>query len=204
MTTNTAITPNHRIDENCVNIVVINGYPDSKVHGVNMGPTWVLSASDGPHVGPMNLATRVGFFAWAGLMFAQSQAKIYIYLPLERNKRWQLHWPDCPELPQMTIGQRYLWAEVARQICILKIRATNENSGNKRFPVSNSCSLGALYFERYSANAKWLSCWINFLFMMSMISSRLYSFWSYDQLDIGPWAPSQYKDRLIYVWRFPC
>ena len=22
----------------------------------NMGPTWVLSASDGPHVGPMNIA----------------------------------------------------------------------------------------------------------------------------------------------------
>ena len=31
-------------------------YPDSKVHGANMGPTWVLSAPDGPHVGPMNLA----------------------------------------------------------------------------------------------------------------------------------------------------
>ena len=31
---------------------------DSKVHGANMGPTWVLSASDGPHVGPMNLAIR--------------------------------------------------------------------------------------------------------------------------------------------------
>ena len=25
-----------------------------------MGPTWVLSAPDGPHVGPMNLAIRVG------------------------------------------------------------------------------------------------------------------------------------------------
>ena len=24
-----------------------------------MGPTWVLSAPDGPHVGPMNLAIRV-------------------------------------------------------------------------------------------------------------------------------------------------
>ena len=24
-----------------------------------MGPTWVLSAPDGPHVGPMNLANRV-------------------------------------------------------------------------------------------------------------------------------------------------
>ena len=35
-------------------------YPDSKVHGANMGPTWVLSALDGPHVGPMNLAIRVG------------------------------------------------------------------------------------------------------------------------------------------------
>ena len=32
--------------------------PDSKVHGANMGPTWVLSAPDGPHVGPMNFAIR--------------------------------------------------------------------------------------------------------------------------------------------------
>ena len=34
-------------------------HPDSKVHGAHMGPTWVLSAPDGPHVGPMNLAIRV-------------------------------------------------------------------------------------------------------------------------------------------------
>ena len=32
--------------------------PDSKIHGANMGPTWVLSAPDGPLVGPMNLAIR--------------------------------------------------------------------------------------------------------------------------------------------------
>ena len=32
--------------------------PDSMVHGANMGLTWVLSAPDGPHVGPMNLAIR--------------------------------------------------------------------------------------------------------------------------------------------------
>ena len=31
---------------------------DSKVHGANRGPTWVLSAPDGPHVGPKNLAIR--------------------------------------------------------------------------------------------------------------------------------------------------
>ena len=35
------------------------GYPDSKIHGANIWPTWVLSAPDGPHVGPMNLAFRV-------------------------------------------------------------------------------------------------------------------------------------------------
>ena len=33
--------------------------PESKVHGANMGPTWVLSAPEGPHVGRMNLALRV-------------------------------------------------------------------------------------------------------------------------------------------------
>ena len=37
---------------NTVNFYVQN----SKDHGANMGPTWVLSAPDGPHVGPMNLA----------------------------------------------------------------------------------------------------------------------------------------------------
>ena len=34
----------------------IHHFPDSKVHGANMGPTWVLSAPDGTHDGPMNLA----------------------------------------------------------------------------------------------------------------------------------------------------
>ena len=42
--------------------IVINtiksSIPDSKFHEANMGPTWVLSAPDGPHVGHMNLAFR--------------------------------------------------------------------------------------------------------------------------------------------------
>ena len=41
---------------------VENG-PDSKVHGANMGSTWVLSAPGGPHVGPINFAVR-GSFYW--------------------------------------------------------------------------------------------------------------------------------------------
>ena len=49
------------IKNGCSCIVEIRStYPDSKVHGANMGPTWVLSVLDEPHVGPMNLAIRVG------------------------------------------------------------------------------------------------------------------------------------------------
>ena len=36
-------------------------HPDNKVHEANMGPTWVLSAPDGPHVGLMNLVIRAVF-----------------------------------------------------------------------------------------------------------------------------------------------
>ena len=38
--------------------MMLYGVPDCKVHWANMGPTWVLSAPDWPHVGPMNLAIR--------------------------------------------------------------------------------------------------------------------------------------------------
>ena len=41
--------------------------PDCKVHGTSMGPAWVLSAPDGPHVGPMNLAVR-GVWSCCNLM----------------------------------------------------------------------------------------------------------------------------------------
>ena len=40
--------------------------PDNKVYGTNMGPTWVLLAPDGPHVGPMRLAIRVFAKIWNG------------------------------------------------------------------------------------------------------------------------------------------
>ena len=38
---------------------LFNVYPDSKVHGANMGPTWDRQDPGGPHVGPMNLAIWV-------------------------------------------------------------------------------------------------------------------------------------------------
>ena len=38
---------------------MLASFSDSKVHRANMGSTWVLSAPDGPHDGPMNLAIGV-------------------------------------------------------------------------------------------------------------------------------------------------
>ena len=34
-------------------------FPDGKVHGANMGPTWGRQDPGGPHIGPMNLASWV-------------------------------------------------------------------------------------------------------------------------------------------------
>ena len=39
-----------------VGILKTEKVPDNKVHEANMGPTWVLSAPDGPLVVRMNLA----------------------------------------------------------------------------------------------------------------------------------------------------
>ena len=47
---------------NLVTIIPAVGLESSQIAkfmGANMGPTWVLSAPDGPHVGPMNLAIGV-------------------------------------------------------------------------------------------------------------------------------------------------
>ena len=41
-----------------INIKISWNTPDSKVRGANMGPTRVLSAPGGPHVGLINLAIR--------------------------------------------------------------------------------------------------------------------------------------------------
>ena len=45
-------------DQRTARNIPVVGVPDSKVHGANMGSTWVLSAPDGPHGGPMNLVIR--------------------------------------------------------------------------------------------------------------------------------------------------
>ena len=52
---NLILTYNHKMNH-------LGSNPDSKVHAAHMGPTWVLSAPGGPHVGPVNLAVREGMY----------------------------------------------------------------------------------------------------------------------------------------------
>ena len=60
----------------------VSNNPDSKVHWANMGPTWVLSAPDGPHVGHVNLLS--------GYM-PKNVGWNYLSIPkLQRLHRWSL------------------------------------------------------------------------------------------------------------------
>ena len=54
----TIVTHSHHHHPNTVLLVLLTS-PDSKIHGAKMWPTWVLSAPEEPHDGPMNLAIRV-------------------------------------------------------------------------------------------------------------------------------------------------
>ena len=42
---------------------LLEGFPDSKIHGANMGPIWGRQDPGGPHVGPMNFVIWVDCLA---------------------------------------------------------------------------------------------------------------------------------------------
>ena len=43
--------------QNCLWSFLMRTFPNSKVHGANMGPIWGRQDAGGPRVGPMNFAT---------------------------------------------------------------------------------------------------------------------------------------------------
>ena len=50
---------NRSVGKKIQNRHILHPYPDSKVHGANMGPIWGRQNQGGPRVGPMN------FVIWA-------------------------------------------------------------------------------------------------------------------------------------------
>ena len=71
--------------------IFIHTPPNRKVHGANMGPTWVLSAPDGSHVGPMNFAIRAALI---------SLCTLYIYTFKNHGSgsgSWIIAKKKCPD-----------------------------------------------------------------------------------------------------------
>ena len=92
-------------DYSSINVSVIASHKDvldSRIHGANMGPTWVLSAPDGPHVGPMSLAIR-GVAVQAKLAdnkrcCIEVELRNMIHSPLFRVRSWNhavKRWMSC-------------------------------------------------------------------------------------------------------------
>ena len=83
---------------------IIRKYPDSKVHGANMGPTWVPSAPNGSHVGPMNLAIRVVFHSLEPNVYVMWHQSCNVYGPFGLSNITSSpnesanYWPCCQTL----------------------------------------------------------------------------------------------------------
>ena len=73
-------------------------YPDSKVHGANMGPIWDRQVPGGPHVRPMNFTFWVVihcYFVW-GVLYRVSSIKMMTAIKLERKDGLStLWWVKC-------------------------------------------------------------------------------------------------------------
>ena len=63
--------------------------PDSKVHGANMGPTWVPSVPGGPHVGLMNLAIWDFTHYWS--FVGRIQVTVTLDIPHKGPAMWSFH-----------------------------------------------------------------------------------------------------------------
>ena len=94
--------------------------PDSKVHGIIMGPTWVLSALNGPHVGPMNLAIRDCKCHGVQIPSIMHNSRFWLLSNLNLNLKLDIVHLLCPQASLLvfvvyifTVGNGVLPADVA-------------------------------------------------------------------------------------------
>ena len=124
-----------------------------------MGPTWVLSAPDGPHVGPMNLAIRVGFRVHSRL---QSCGWIFRSYPSShRPQRGSTGAPDT-QYVQCLIGHgfterkiyqsstwhyQHIWWQDIWQTCLGGIRMGGITSTKIRVPFKYNRYIFQVYMD---------------------------------------------------------
>ena len=68
-------------------------HPDSKVHGANMGPTWVLSVPDGPMLAPWTLLSGWPF-ARRNYQWLVDSAHTRATDATWHANNWEYHWPN--------------------------------------------------------------------------------------------------------------
>ena len=114
----------------------VSKIPDIKLHGANKGPTWVLSAPDEPHVGPIN------FVLWDGCLM--------VWTTYWRGARFQLLRKGvtcvCPHLPRpcwkyMKHYNGVIMGTIASQITSLTIVYSAVYSGANQRKHQRSASL---------------------------------------------------------------
>ena len=115
----------------------------SKVQGANMGPTWVLPAPDGPHVGPMKLAiVRLHCphltYLWLSSMLVRDQIMI------------QSHVLECKKL--ITFYAYILaWTKLSRHISMSLAFLCCVILWHEKWPGENGLHLSLdTYFEPYT------------------------------------------------------
>ena len=78
-------------------------YPDNKIHGTNMGPTWGRQDPGGPHFGHINLAIWVYIPYQNNEINGYSQnANVHVYIVL--NDMQFMHFPKMPVTAYLLIA----------------------------------------------------------------------------------------------------
>ena len=111
--------------------------PDSNFHEAHMGPSWVLSAPAGPHVGPMNLAIKDSSWLFAGTYCQQREVEA-ITEGVEEDEGVCCcepgHMPHCLSL-NAAFNQRWLAWEVVVTKYILEGYSISDNSAASMLQV---------------------------------------------------------------------
>ena len=119
-------------------------YPDNKVHGANMGPTWIMSAPDGPPVCSMNIAIWVRLCLTDTIQFQSFSSAHDIYAI------FFIHVIPCKKLKFVCFF--YLWdpIEFFRHAC------TQEIKGRKHF----MCYSKFYVYRHDRRNFSWKIYWL--------------------------------------------
>ena len=108
--------------------------PDSIVRGPNMGPTWVLSAPDGPHVGPMNLARGVGWGCFILLWFISKSKWFVGFLWTYSSGLLHGHWGNH----MMLMGHHMIAPMAVKQSWKILVSLTFYNCNNNTKKIKKS------------------------------------------------------------------